>query len=280
MPFNVKDFFEMGSSIGETDKSALDVAGGNLAESFKKKKEIDYEVDKTLEIEKRKRALPLNEKERAETNLLNSRSAWMQGIGNRPDVEDLVLDSYGQSGPRYINANARLEQKTLGEQASQLPKLDRALVAVQSLKAQYQKSLSPVSIEKGSNPFIGFVKKQKQGIGENIGSVSGSNPEMNRYKANKEGFASLISKGGFMEAGVLTNEDIKRITNILPSEFSSEQEANIAWSEIEGILSSARKQFESNRAAIDGTQNSNQQPEESNPDEEAMLADFYKRNGL
>jgi len=170
----------------------------------------------------------------------------------------MVLDSIGKSGPRYINAKSRLEQKTLGTEAAQLPKLDRALGAVQSLKAQYQRSLNPVSIKKGSNPFTGFIQKNLQGAGQNISSMSGTNPEMNRYKANKEGFASLISKGGFMEAGVLTNEDIKRITNILPGEFSSQEEADIAWSEIEGILSAARKQFEANSGKDNGGQNSGQ----------------------
>lgn len=273
MGFNARDFFEMGNELGK-GRTATEYAAEGVADSFKEKRKSDYEIRKLKEIESYKNQLPMNEKERAQTDLLKSQSAWMKGISGMPEEEGLVLDSVGKSGPRYVNADARLKQKTLEGQASQLPKLDRALVAVQSLKTQYQRSLSPTSIDKNSNPFVGFLKKGIQGASQNIGSMSGTNPEMNRYKANKEGFASLISKGGFMEAGVLTNDDIKRITNILPNEYSSQQEADIAWSEIESILSSARKQFESNSGIDGGIQNTGQsgQPNPMALREEAQRA--------
>ena len=269
MAFSSGDPIEYGKELADRTKSPWDFAGENLMDSFKKKRDIDIETGKLKEIEAYKSTLE-SPKDKAQRGLYDAQSAWMKGIGGMPEEEGLVLDSYGKSGPRYINAKSRLEQKTLGTEASQLPKLDRALVAVQSLKSQYQRSLTPTSIKSGSNPFVGFLKKGQQGIKQNIGSVSGSNPEMNRYKANKEGFASLISKGGFMEAGVLTNEDIKRITNILPSEYSSKEEADIAWNEIEGILSAARKQFEAN-SGMQGIRNSGQGGKSTQPGQAPII---------
>jgi len=269
--FSSGDPIEYGKELADRTKSPWDIAGGNLMDSFKKKKEIDYELDKLKAMEDYKRTSP---ETIAQTDLTNQKAAYFKQLNSGDSIadEDMVLDSIGPGGKRYINAKARLEQKTLGQQAGDLPKLDRALGAVQSLKAQYQRSLSPVSIKKDSNPFVGFIKKGKQGIGQNIGSASGTNPEMNRYKANKEGFASLISKGGFMEAGVLTNEDIKRITNILPGEFSSQEEADISWSEIESILSAARKRFETNSGMVNGNQNSNQNTEVNPDDPEGLFS--------
>ena len=252
MAYDPMSGFQIGQAVGKSRGSAY----GNTAKYMS---DLEAERDKQkiktspLELMMLKNMIPPSAKDAATTDLAKAKTGWITGQEGIADTEGMVLDSVGASGPRFVNADARLKQKALEKQATELPKLDRALNAVQSLRAQYDRSLSPVSIEKGSNPFTGFVKKNVQGATQNIGSMSGTNPELNRYMANKEGFASLISKGGFMEAGVLTNEDIKRITNILPSEFSSKEEADIAWKEIEGILSAARKQFEFN-SGIQGAQ--------------------------
>lgn len=261
MAFDPMQGFQVGQAIGKSKKSAYGDTAQYMSDLSAQR---DKEKTKTspFELMMLKQSFP-SEKEQAQLKNIEAQTAWMNKMSLNPDQEGLVLDSVGKSGPRYINADARLKQASLLKQAADLPKLDRALGAVQSLKAQYERSLSPVSIKKGSNPFTGFIQKTAQGASQNIGSMSGTNPELNRYKANKEGFASLISKGGFMEAGVLTNEDIKRITNILPGEFSSKEEADISWQEIESILSSARKRFES-ASGMNGEAQETVQPETNN----------------
>jgi len=189
-------------------------------------------------------------KDIAQTNLADAQTSWMKQTGNMPQEEGMVIDSISRSGPRFVNQKARLEQKQAEGMAKDLPKLDRALGAVYQLKNLYKNAINPVSVKKGSNPFMGAIQKGMQGISQKTMSIGGANPELNRYLTNREGFASLISKGGFMEAGVLTNEDIKRITSILPSEYSTAEESDMAWSEIEQILSSARDRFEQTESGM------------------------------
>lgn len=278
MPYDPLGFFKAGQEIGKSKYSGFTKATDTVMDAFKTRGERQGKLADAIALERAKNSLPMNEKDQAQTDLYKSQSAWMKGISGMPEEEGLVLDSVGKSGPRYINAKARLEQKSLGEQASQLPKLNRALGAVQSLRSQYERSIKPASIQPGSNPFLGMLTKGAQGSTNKLGAVSGSNPEMNRYNANKEGFASLISKGGFMEAGVLTNEDIQRMTNILPNEFSSKEEADIAWKEIEDILSAASRQFQQNSGPMgraDSAQDASDTPKQIT--REDALAELRRR---
>jgi len=259
MAYDPMSGFEIGQSIGKAKKSSLGRTASYMSDLTRDR---DKQQTKTspLELLAYKNMFP-SAKEKAVTENLEARTDWMKNAqGGLPEEEGLVLDRIGPTGPTFVNQDERLRMKTLSSQASELPKLDRAFDAVKSLKDQYNRSISPVSIGKKENVVSGWARKQMQGIGANISSASGTNPEMNRYKANKAGFASLISKGGFMEAGVLTQEDIERILNILPSEYSTKEESDIAWNEIEGVLSSARNRFESAGGTSQFGSNASQPP--------------------
>ena len=244
---NPFDAFESGYNVSSKGRKPLE----GVLDAF----DEEQKLNRSMRLEKAKAeygSMYQSPKDVAQTGLANAQTKWMSGLGSMPDEEGLVLDSVGKSGPRFINQKARLQQKQAESQIKDLPKLDRAFDAVSQLKNQYQSALNPVSIQRGSNPLIGAIRKGFQGASQKAMSVGGANPELNRYLANREGFASLISKGGFMEAGVLTNEDIKRITSILPSEYSTQEEAGMAWDEIEKILSSARQRFESTEGSMFG----------------------------
>ena len=244
---NPLDYFEVGRNVGKAKRSTFGRVAEGVMGDFQADKERKLKEQSELSLYKKKQAIQ-SPKEIAETDFLKAKSGYFNKLSPDAGIVDedtgMVLDRMGPGGPTFVNQAARNQAKVFASQATQMPKLDRAFDAIQTLKGQYQRSLSPVSIPKGSNPASGFLSKAKQGFSGKIGAASGSNPELNRYKANRGGFASLISKGGFLEAGVLTEGDIQRMLAILPSEFSSKEEADIAWREIESVLSGARNRME------------------------------------
>lgn len=123
-----------------------------------------------------------------------------------------------------------------------LPKMDQAQEAVKMLKEQYYKGFTPMDVQKGD--IKGGLKARISGIGQSAMSAAGANPDLNVYKSNRGAFASLISKGGFLEAGVLTNQDIERVLKAVPDEGSTKKEADTKWQEVEGILGKARQRYE------------------------------------
>lgn len=66
--FNVSDFIETGKEVADRTKSPLDIAGGNLMDSFKKKKDTDYELEKIQGMEVFKRGLPPTALEQSQIN--------------------------------------------------------------------------------------------------------------------------------------------------------------------------------------------------------------------
>lgn len=143
---------------------------------------------------------------------------------------------------RSTKLQDEIDKKELSSMATNLPKLDQAVQAVGQLKEQFKKAAKPRSVGKGD--VIGGLKARVAGPFKAAGAAVGANPELNRYKANRDGFSGLIAKGGFGEAGMLTQQDIERIVKILPDEGSTEQEADIAFQEIEKVLGAARQRFE------------------------------------
>lgn len=137
-------------------------------------------------------------------------------------------------------------QAELKDMAKALPKLDQANQAANQLKDLYGRAVKPNSVK--PDDVIGALVNKLSGVPKTASALIGTNPELSRYSKNRKAFSGLISKGGFGEAGMLTQPDIERIASILPDEYSTQEEANIAWSEIEGILSSARKRFEDKRS--------------------------------
>lgn len=125
--------------------------------------------------------------------------------------------------------------------AKSLPKLDQAFASSKQLHDLFDKAVSPQSVK--PNDFIGSIGQRLSGIPKTSAAFLGMNPELNRYKAQRKAFAGNIAKGGFGESGMLTQQDIERISSILPDEYSNKQESDIAWQEIENVLSSARERF-------------------------------------
>ncbi len=60
----------------------------------------------------------------------------------------------------------------------------------------------------------------------------------------RKSFASLITKGGFLEAGVLTNPDIERALGSLPTASSTKEEIEIGFRVLDEIMTTAQRRFE------------------------------------
>jgi hypothetical protein len=142
------------------------------------------------------------------------------------------------------------KRKELATSLQMLPKLDQAVTAIGNLKAQFFRGFTPKSIKEGD--VKGALKEQLRGLKARVESVAGARAELGTYLADREAFSSLISKGGFMEAGMLTNQDIQRVLTALPKPGESIEKVNAKWRELEGILSSARKRFENRYKTFTG----------------------------
>jgi hypothetical protein len=147
-----------------------------------------------------------------------------------------------------------VQKSELTKSAEMLPKMNQALEAVRSLKDQYYKSVKPPAVEVGD--IKGGLMARASGLAQGAMSAGGANPELNVFKSDRGAFASLISKGGFLEAGVLTNQDINRVLQSIPDEGSTEKEATGKWTRIEDILSKAQQKFDKKFKAIGGSRES------------------------
>lgn len=143
------------------------------------------------------------------------------------------------SGQKMQEAVTKSE---LTKSAEILPKMDQALEAVNMLQEQYYKGVTPPVVEKGD--VAGGLKARASGVAQGAMAAAGANPDLNVYKSNRGAFASLISKGGFLEAGMLTNQDIERVLKAVPDEGSTKKEADVKWTEIRNILGKARQKYE------------------------------------
>ena len=138
-----------------------------------------------------------------------------------------------------------IDKKELSSMATNLPKLDQAFQATSQLKDLFYGALTPTDVKKGD--VVGGIKNRLSGPLRTVAATIGTNPQLNRYLANRKAFSGLTSKGGFGEAGMLTNQDIERVINALPNEYSTSKEAEIGFKEVEGILGAARTRFENKK---------------------------------
>jgi len=168
--------------------------------------------------------------------------------GMVPKGTKIVPSSTMQSSEDKIKE--AVTKSELTSAAGILPKMDQAQEAVKMLKEQYYKGFTPMEVEKGD--IKGGLKARFSGIGQSAMSAAGANPDLNVYKSNRGAFASLISKGGFLEAGVLTNQDIERVLKAVPDEGSTKKEADTKWQEVEGILGKARQKYEKKFGEVTG----------------------------
>ena len=171
--------------------------------------------------------------------------------GMVPKGTKIVPTSTMQSSEDKIRE--AVTKSELTSAAGILPKMDQAQEAVKMLKEQYYKGVTPMDIQKGD--IQGGLKARISGIGQSAMSSMGANPDLNVYKSNRGAFASLISKGGFLEAGVLTNQDIERVLKAVPDEGSTKKEAETKWKEVEGILGKARNRYEKKLSDSTGNKN-------------------------
>ncbi len=165
---------------------------------------------------------------------------------------------------RVSELNDKVAEKELTAMASALPKLDQADQAVSQLEELFKAGATP-----DNNPIMARVS----GVGDAIKAKAGFNPSLNTYMSNRAGFSGLIAKGGFGEAGMLTQQDIERIKKLLPSSMSTFDEASLAFKEIKQVLGSARQRFEQKKQQYTGQGTSNNQQ----PDLSSMSIEELKR---
>jgi hypothetical protein len=142
------------------------------------------------------------------------------------------------------------KRKELSTSLQILPRLDQALLAVQNLKKQFEKGYKPREVAPGD--IIAGATERYRGFKARMEALAGARAELSTYLANREAFSSLISKGGFFEAGVLTNPDIERVLKALPTAGNTEQEVESKWRELKAILGAARTRFEQKYQAFTG----------------------------
>lgn len=151
---------------------------------------------------------------------------------------------------RSVELNDEVAKNELTSMAKTLPKLDQADQAANQLESLYGQAVQPKSVKNGD--VLGGLMYRAGQMPKTASALVGANPELNRYSANRKAFSGLISKGGFGEAGMLTENDINRIASILPNEYSTKEESDIAWKEIRSLLGSARKRFEEKKSQYTG----------------------------
>jgi hypothetical protein len=202
------------------------------------------------------------DKIKAETDKLNAET---QSITGSSAMTDEQLSSKGlmrvggkvirdPSYKRTLTTKERsdklqdeVDKKELTTMASNLPRLDQAFESVSQLKNLFYNAVNPVSVNE-KDPLALKIPKglyaRVSGPFKVTDAASGLNPKLKIYLNNRKAFSGLIAKGGFGEAGMLTNQDIERIKAILPDASATKEEADLAFQEVESILSAARKRYE------------------------------------
>lgn len=255
-PTTFKD--KLGTGVGNALSTMQQVYGGV------KPKDTDLQGDilKTILGEKAKALYRDPIQQEKDRSIIDSNNARTEALKSMASAD--IPEGFVRVGGKIVRDPAYKRQPTpeeigkkiqydidlaeLKDQSKALPKLAQAEQAAKQLKELYYRGFKPKSVKDGD--VIGGILTKTSGIGSSISALSGANPELGQYGKNREAFSGLISKGGFGEAGMLTQQDINRIKAILPSEYSTKEEAEIAWSEIETILSIARMRFERRKRGI------------------------------
>ena len=166
-------------------------------------------------------------------------------------VRDPTYKRQDTPDERIQSFQDEIDKKELSEQAKLLPKLDMAEQAVSQLEAQFGRAVpEPTSVQKGD--VFGGLKARAEGLTQRASGLVGANADVRTYENLRKSFASLISKGGFMEAGVLTNQDIQRALAAIPLPGSTKEEVESGFREIKTILGSARQRYDSSRSRVFG----------------------------
>ena len=149
-------------------------------------------------------------------------------------------------GSKVLQQKPTLEQEATKAEVKKLaeikPNLDRANEAVQELKKLFTQGDISKSVKKG-DVFAGLGERTR-GIIEGGVAKAGGNPKLQQYLKMRKSFASLLTKGAFLEAGVLTNPDIERALGALPTTGMTKEEIEIGWKVLDNIMTTAQRKFE------------------------------------
>ena len=168
-------------------------------------------------------------------------------------VKDPAYKRMPTQDERGVELEDAIAKDELSQMSKALPKLDQADQAAKQLQDLYGQAVDPGSVKEGD--VMGGLMYRASQIPKTATAMVGANPELNRYSANRKAFSGLISKGGFGEAGMLTQQDIERVASILPNEYSTKEESDIAWREIQALLGSARNRFNEKKDSYLNPQN-------------------------
>ena len=194
--------------------------------------------------------------EKAKAELYRKQAKVYDGTSSNLPPGYIMVGGKVKVDKDYVSPKSEMRKLDIAELKKMqegLPKLDTANSALDQLESIYYKGFSP-----DKNPLIARVT----GFGDSAAANVGINPSGNRYLQNRKAFAGLIAKGGFGETGVLTQQDIDRVVNVLPNEYATEKEAKLAFDEVRKILKGARARYETKKASVFKGQSS----QESNPD--------------
>ena len=224
-------------------------------------------------------------KTEAETAKLTAEAGAMTSSATLPEgfvrvggkvVKDPAYKRNLTPSERTNKLQDEIDKKELSSMATNLPKLDQAFQAAEQLEDIFYKSVAPASVKKGD--VAGGLAARFSGPFKSAGAAVGANPMLNRYLANRKAFSGLIAKGGFGEAGMLTNQDIERVVAALPNPGSTEQEAAAGFAEIKKLLGAARKRFEDKKAAYFGRNTvADEEPEEIEDNLSTEEQDLYSK---
>lgn len=147
---------------------------------------------------------------------------------------NVVPKTFGSRGGDLIEGNNKIALEELKKYADAMPAIEDTKQLVTQMKAKYDKG-NPLKAIPGVKPL--------QGLGSSAITALGFNPTLNTYLKDKKAFIGNLSRNLGGEKGVLTDQDVSRISSILPSEYSTAEEAQQQWDEINGIIDSKIKRY-------------------------------------
>lgn len=196
-----------------------------------------------------------------------------------PETGELTFDIPTQAEyQQRATLAVGIQKKELESMAEKLPNLDRATDAISQLKSSFNSAWTPKSIDE-DDLVEGIFERLRGASAIPVESWTQTNPELHTYLSNVGAFSSLISKGGFMEAGVLTNQDIQRVIQALPKPGYSKERVAMAWKTIDEVMGSARKRFESKKQEYGASGKQTQEQSNVNKETDNKWQKFLKITG-
>ena len=204
----------------------------------------------------------VNPKDAAEAAILQEKLRRMKSMGGGNAYQgavdsssDMFPKDYDEYGlPKTYGSKSALRMQQGSKEAldaikkanadTQLFTVTKDLV--DNLKQQYGSSVTkPADVR---NSLEGMFKKPITGLGRMFQSSVGGDVPLSTYKAGRKGFISNIARSVGAEKGVLTDPDVARAGSLLPSEFSTKQESEALWTQIEDII---KNRLTKNQGVID-----------------------------